>query len=686
MDNVAWRSLLGLGPKSFAVDAFRQPSDDALVAFRWACSERGGDDGQLTLTDFIEVIEELPRRDPGSEPWLIEEIFVAFAGGAASAGGDEIVAAFYAALSASPRKSVECFCELFGDDDSIALLDLTELMLATLRFRCAAGSCGDLFVSDALADIAVRDATALCASFDCNEQQLAIADFKEWYYREHEAAMNERREDFPVRPQSRAPSQQTAFDATVQEQRHRRPIESEKYVGRGQERAAAEVLPLTRSRQRSIAQTGSRQRSIYLLPPKPVKISPAFGVTFFEADANAEIADAAAIATPPPPPPSYHKKKKKMKTTKKKKKKKKKKKEQKASAPRAASAGGEWEVKMPVQKPSDWSGRGGESDAAFTLRLEAWQTKKAKLDAAALILKDIVAIAEEEEDEEVEVTEGNPTNSSLGDECVVSAAVQHSQTTTLSPQRAPKRITPLSSFLNRPGFSTTRSSTMTVGFIAPPPMDDATVQARNLRLFRIDAALAENEAALAAFAQDAKESNVKVESNQPQVNPKEMQPVEFAPTPLPQVKATPVVPRTFYSASPPPVMSSRWARFRDAGSGRYFYHDSASGKTTWDAAPTLEASLEAAIASRGGAVGAEKLTPPPPWLSDSSALGQLSATLRDVPHHVNPPLLEETLVGGVRGPPHSASPSQFELYAAAYGDASAALLGGAWRRVSDTRY
>ena len=171
---------------------------------------------------------------------------------------------------------------------------------------------------------------------------------------------------------------------------------------------------------------------------------------------------------------------------------------------------------MPVQKPSDWSGRGGESDAAFTLRLEAWQTKKAKLDAAALNLKDIVAIAEEEEDEEVEGTEGNPTNSSLGDECVVSAAVQHSQTTTLSPQRAPKRITPLSSFLNRPGFSTTRSSTMTVGFIAPPPMDDATVQARNLRLFRIDAALAENEAALAAFAQDAKESNVKVESNQPQ--------------------------------------------------------------------------------------------------------------------------------------------------------------------------
>jgi hypothetical protein len=221
--------------------------------------------------------------------------------------------------------------------------------------------------------------------------------------------------------------------------------------------------------------------------------------------------------------------------------------------------------------------------------------------------------------------------------------------------------------------------------IAPLPMDDATVQARNLRLFRIDAALAENEAALAAFAQDAKESNVKVESNQPQVNPKEMQPVEFAPTPLPQVKP-PVVPRIFYSASPPPVMSSRWARFRDAGSGRYFYHDSASGKTTWDAAPTLEASLEAAIASRGGAVGAEKLTPPPPWLSDSSALGQLSATLRDVPHHANPPLLEETLVGGVRGPPHSASPSQFELYAAAYGDASAALLGGAWRRVSDTRY
>ena len=48
-------------------------------------------------------------------------------------------------------------------------------------------------------------------------------------------------------------------------------------------------------------------------------------------------------------------------------------------------------MKMPEQKR-------GESDAAFALRLEAWQTAKPKLDAAALISGEIVATAVADDD------------------------------------------------------------------------------------------------------------------------------------------------------------------------------------------------------------------------------------------------------------------------------------------------
>ena len=71
---------------------------------------------------------------------------------------------------------------------------------------------------------------------------------------------------------------------------------------------------------------------------------------------------------------------------------------------RAAAAGGEWGIKMPEQREAvrneeyDILIEAAESDAAFALRLEAWQTTKSTFEAAALISGEIVATAVADDD------------------------------------------------------------------------------------------------------------------------------------------------------------------------------------------------------------------------------------------------------------------------------------------------
>ena len=55
-------------------------------------------------------------------------------------------------------------------------------------------------------------------------------------------------------------------------------------------------------------------------------------------------------------------------------------------------------MKMPEQIAADYYGNGAESDAAFALRLEAWQTTKSTFEAAALISGEIVATAVADDD------------------------------------------------------------------------------------------------------------------------------------------------------------------------------------------------------------------------------------------------------------------------------------------------